>query len=206
MTQLPLDIDTSGALALSAVGLRFNFLLAVSTLDDLAPNMYAGAYVDLPGFLSSLLFVADENETCDTVSAASIDPALPAVSPNLLVVQTNASVSLGGAFGVGSERTGFTFTELDIDENIAVEIALPDVCLVKSTDSDGVVGFKAPGAEDSSAAGKTSSSTPSKTSGAAGATSSNAASSNTLRLSDLNRFSCAAGMLTFVFLVVGTVL
>lgn len=53
---------------------------------------------------------------------------------------------------------------------------------------------------------RTSSSTPIRTSGAAAETSSNAASSNKLKISEQSRFACTAGILTLVFVFVGTVL
>ncbi|KAG4429587.1 hypothetical protein IFR05_014936 [Cadophora sp. M221] len=247
------SLTTSGFISNPAItpiiGLRFNFLLSVSPIAELAPSIYAGVYIELPKLSADFEFVTDTNILCETIDSTETDPELQIAFPNLLNIQPSASMAVGGAAGVGFESTEFVFSDLKIGKEIAaVSFPLSNLCLewYNGKGEERVEGFNAPGINGAesvisgtetgiatrTAAGvtaiteaggpvtsvasggktsgnapaKTSSLTPSRTSGAAAETSRNSASGKMSKLSEQSRFTCAAGVLTVVFLFVGTVL
>ncbi|KAH9211529.1 hypothetical protein DL95DRAFT_448189 [Leptodontidium sp. 2 PMI_412] len=250
INQLPFNASIYNPAITPVIGLRFNFLLAVSPVTDLdlVPSMYAGVYIDLPKLSADFEFVTDANALCETIDSEETDPDLQITFPNLLIIQPSAAMALGGVVGVCFESTGFRFDKLEVSQEIAaVSYALPNLCLEWFDGDVGVEGFNFPGLNPSeseasgtetetatrTAAGvttaiteagvpvtsvpsagttpvntsaRTSYSTPIRTSGAAAETSSNAASSNKLKISEQSRFACTAGILTLVFVFVGTVL
>ncbi|KAL5325312.1 hypothetical protein ACEPPN_006437 [Leptodophora sp. 'Broadleaf-Isolate-01'] len=223
INQLPFNASISNPAITPVIGLRFNFLLAVSPVTDLdlVPSMYAGVYIDLPKLSADFEFVTDANALCETIDSEETDPDLQITFPNLLIIQPSAAMALGGVVGVCFESTGFGFDKLEgfnfpglnPSESEAsgteTETATRTAAGVTTAITEAgvpVTSVPSAGTTPVNTSARTSSSTPIRTSGAAAETSSNAASSNKLKISEQSRFACTAGILTLVFVFVGTVL
>ncbi|KAH7372146.1 hypothetical protein BKA64DRAFT_750953 [Cadophora sp. MPI-SDFR-AT-0126] len=229
---LPISATISNPEISPVIGLRFNFLLAVSPISSFLPSIYAGVYMDLPGLIAQFSPVSNVNAKCQNITSEEADAAPEVAFPNLLYIQPVAFAGVGATLGTDVSGDGFEFNEVDLKETLAsVELQLPNQCLEWSTSSEGGGTFGEPDVEaltggdsdtaTSSATGtmkagsaptsgpgvaKTSSSSPNRTSGAAAESSSNGAVSNRLQISVEERTRWVVGMLTLGFMIVGFIL
>ncbi|PVH75693.1 hypothetical protein DL98DRAFT_592955 [Cadophora sp. DSE1049] len=177
ITQVPFNANISNPEVVLGIGLRFNFLLAVSPISSLLPSIYAGVYMDLPGVAAQFSPVSDVNANCQNITSSETDASLQVAFPNLLYIQPLAYAGVGATLGVDVPGDGFEFSEVELDEELAsVEFALPSQCLEWSVDAEGGGEFA----------------------GAAAETSSNGASSNVLISSEDKRLAWAVAVLVLV--------
>ncbi|KAH7311046.1 hypothetical protein BKA65DRAFT_575080 [Rhexocercosporidium sp. MPI-PUGE-AT-0058] len=129
INRLPFNASISNPTITPVIGLRFNFLLSVSPFSDLASSIYAGVYIDLPKLSADF-----ETRSTDCFPK------------NLLNIQPSAVMAVGGVVGAGFESTGFGFSDLEVNQEIAaVSFSLPNMCLEWNTGDEGVEGFMLPG-------------------------------------------------------------